>query len=90
MHTATRIDSVKTSSKRVVQKTAEATGDLTGNKIVQKITLAGKTKRKEKRWKARNLDPTRKKAANYWWLKIVLTPNKNGVLKNYKFVRYCI
>ena len=51
MHTATGIDSVKTSSKRVVQKTAEAAGDLIGNKIAHKITLAGKTKSKEKRWK---------------------------------------
>ena len=48
MHTATGIDSVKTSSKRVVQKTAEAAGDLIGNKIAHKITLAGKTKSKEK------------------------------------------
>ena len=36
--TKTRIDVVKTASKRVVQKTAEATGDLIGNKIADKIT----------------------------------------------------
>ena len=30
-------DALKTSSKRVIQKTAEATGDLIGNKIVNKI-----------------------------------------------------
>ena len=30
--TRTRIDAAKTASKRVVQKTAEPTGDLTGNK----------------------------------------------------------
>ena len=29
-------DAIKTSSKRAIQKTAEATGDLTGNKIVDK------------------------------------------------------
>ena len=50
MHTATGMDSVRV-QKRVVQKTAEATGDLIGNKIAHKITLAGKTKSKEKRWK---------------------------------------
>ena len=33
------IDAAKTDSKRVVQKTAEATGDLTGNKIAEKITF---------------------------------------------------
>ena len=50
MGTATkvRIDVAKTASKRVVYKTAEATGDLTGNKIADKITSVGKTKSKEK------------------------------------------
>ena len=46
--TKTGIDAVKTASKRVVQKTAEATGDLIGNKIADKITSFGKTKSKEK------------------------------------------
>ena len=32
----------------IVQKTVEATGDLIGNKIVDKITSLGKTKNKEK------------------------------------------
>ena len=32
----------------VFQKTAEDTGDLTGNKIVDKITSIGKPKEKEK------------------------------------------
>ena len=31
-------DAIKTASKREIQKTAEATGDLIGNKIVDKIT----------------------------------------------------
>ena len=31
-------DALKTASKRVIQKTAEATGDLIGNKIADKIT----------------------------------------------------
>ena len=30
-------DTLKTTSKRVIQKTADATGDLTGNKIAYKI-----------------------------------------------------
>ena len=42
--TKTGIDAPKTASKRVVQKTAEATGDLIGNKIADKITSLGKTK----------------------------------------------
>ena len=41
-------DTAKTASKKVVQKTAEATGDLNGNKIADKITSLGKTKSKGK------------------------------------------
>ena len=40
------LSSAKTAPKRVVQKTAEATGDLTGNKIADKITSIGKSKEK--------------------------------------------
>ena len=49
MDTATKtgIDPAKTSSKRVVQKNAEASGDLIGNKIADKITSIGKPKEKE-------------------------------------------
>ena len=41
--TATKIgiDAVKTASERVVQKAAEATGDLIGNKIADKIISEG-------------------------------------------------
>ena len=37
-------DAIKTSSKRAIQKTAEATGDLIGNKIADKITSLSKKK----------------------------------------------
>ena len=49
MDTATKtgIDTGKTGSKRVVQKTAEGR-DLIGNKIAGKITSVSKTKSKEK------------------------------------------
>ena len=42
------IDLAKTTSKRVVHKTAEATGDLIGNKIIDTITSVGKTESKQK------------------------------------------
>ena len=50
MDTATKtgIDVTKTASKRVVQKIAQATGDLIGKKIADKITSIGKSKEKEK------------------------------------------
>ena len=35
-------DAIKTASKRVIQKTVEATGDLIGNKIADKITSVSK------------------------------------------------
>ena len=38
----------KIASKRVIQKTAEAKGDLIENKIADKITSLGKTKSNEK------------------------------------------
>ena len=70
MDTATKkgIDAAKTASKIVVQKTAEATGDLIGNKIADKITSIGKPKEKETKKKLiekRSLYSTRKKTTNY-------------------------
>ena len=46
--TKTRIDASKTTSKTIVQKPAEATGDLIRNKIADKITSIIKPKEKEK------------------------------------------
>ena len=52
MDTATktmlRIDGAKAASKRLVQKTAEATGDLTGNKITDRLISVGTSKNKQK------------------------------------------
>ena len=51
MDTATKtgIDAEKNGSKKVVQKTAEDTGDLIGNEMADKITSVGKSKNKEKK-----------------------------------------
>ena len=48
MDTATKggMDAAKTASKRAVQKTAEARGDLIKNKVADKITLIDKPKEK--------------------------------------------
>ena len=69
--TKTEIDAAKTASKRVVQKTTEATGDLIGNKIADKITSIGKPKEKETK-NRRNLYSTRKKTPNLRLFKINL------------------
>ena len=55
--TKTGIVAAKTHSKRVVQKTAEATRDLIGNKIADKITSVGKSKNKEKEKKDETNEP---------------------------------
>ena len=51
MDTATKtgIDAAKATSKRIVQNTAEATGDLTGHEIADKITSIGKPKEKKQK-----------------------------------------
>ena len=63
MDTATKtgIDAAKTSSKRVVQKTVEETGDLTGNKIADKITSTGKPKEKTNRAEEIYIPPEKRK-----------------------------
>ena len=68
MDTATkkRMDAAKTASKRVVQKIAEATGDLTRNKIADKITSIGKPREKEKTKKIEEIYiPREKNTTNY-------------------------
>ena len=54
MDTATKtgIDAAKSASKREVQNTVEAIGDLIGNKIANRITSIGRLKEKEKTKKA--------------------------------------
>ena len=49
--TKTGIDAANTPSKRVVQKSAEATGDLIGNKLADKMTSVGKSRGKQKQTK---------------------------------------
>ena len=53
--TKTGIGPSKDSSKWLIQKTAEATGDLIGNKIAGKITSIRKRKEKEKTNKAEEI-----------------------------------
>ena len=62
MDTATKtgIDAAKTASKRVVQKTAEATGDLIGKKIADKITSIGKSKEKTNKVEEIYIPPERR------------------------------
>ena len=40
-------DAIKTASKRAIQKTSQATGDLIGNKTADKITIVSKKSPKE-------------------------------------------
>ena len=62
----TGIDAAKTTSKRIVQKTAEATRDLIGNEMADKIASIGKPKEKEKTKEIEEIYiPPEKKTTNY-------------------------
>ena len=68
-------NAIKTASKRAIQKTAEATGDLIVSKIANKTTNRSKTSSPNDelimKWKyQRKVYISRKKATNYWWIKI--------------------
>ena len=58
--TKTGIDAAKIASKRVVQKTAETTGDLIGNEIADKITSIGKAKEKIKEIEEIHISPEKR------------------------------
>ena len=51
-------DFEKTASKRVLQKTSEATGDLIGNKIADKITSISKPKKKKEKNEMNEMEET--------------------------------
>ena len=71
-----KTDANKTASKRVIQKTAEATVDLIGNKIADKITIVSKKilNTLKKSWvrqmanqkHQKEIHIARKKTTNYW------------------------
>ena len=89
MDTATKtgIDAAKTASKRVVQKTAEATVDLIRNNLTDKITSIGKSKNDDKTKKIEEIYiPPEKRQQRIDDLKLV--QYKNGISKNCKFARY--
>ena len=66
-------DAAKTTSERVVQKTAEATGDLIENKIADKITSIGKPQGKGKaKKKLKKFTFHQKKDNKSLWLEIVI------------------
>ena len=90
MDTATKtgIDAAKTTSKRIVLKTAEATGDLIGNKIADQITSIGKPKEKEKTKEIEEIYILPEKRQQFiddlrlFWAQNVALLYKNGISKN--------
>ena len=82
------MDAVKTASKRAIQKPVEATGDLIGNKIADKITRvstdlhskrssAENSKKITFRWRngstKKKIHFSRTETTNYWWIKVSIT-----------------
>ena len=94
MDTATKIgrDGAKTASKRVVQNTAEAAGDLIGNKIADKITSLGKPKEKTKKVEEIYIPPKKRQLITddlkLFWAWNVISLYKNGISKNGKLARH--
>ena len=87
MNTATKtgIDATKTASKRIVQKAAEATADLIGNKTADKITSVGKSKNDDKTKKVEKIYiPPEKRQQIIDDFKLY----KNETSKNREFARY--
>ena len=84
MDTATKtgIYTTKIASKRVVQKTAEATGDFIENKVADKSTSLGKTKSKEKERQEINipLDKTKSQDKEEERQEINISPEKRQKL----------
>ena len=80
------INALKTASKRAIQKTAEATADLIGNKIADKFPRVSKTSPKNRsetnkeeilrerfitlELRQNIINDMRIKTKNYWWSKI--------------------
>ena len=58
--TKTRLDGEKTASKRVVQNTAKATGDLIRNNIAEKTDSIGKSKGKPKEIEEMYIPPAKR------------------------------
>ena len=85
--TKTAIDAAKIVSKGVVQKTAEATEDLIVNKIADKVTSVGKTKKKEKEDEINKIQeiyiPSEKKTAIIDNLRLFQIQYKNVISKSY-------
>ena len=72
-------DAIKTASKRAIQKIAETTGDLIGNKFPDKITNISKKSSREPHGNEANDEieipkerhiSSEKKPTNYWWIKV--------------------
>ena len=63
--TKTRIDAAKTASKRVVQETAEATGDSIGNSWKNNFSRYIKKETEDQTKKIEETSYTRKKTTNY-------------------------
>ena len=77
------MDAMKTASKRVVQKTAKATGDL-----ADKISSLGKSKSKEKENETQEIYIPLEKGQQIDNLRFFKTYYKNGIPKKYKLARY--
>ena len=80
-----RSEFAKIAGKKIVQRSAEATGDLIGNKIADKVTSVGKSKNKENETNEEEeiIIPSEKRQQIINDLRLY----KNGIPKDYKLIR---
>ena len=83
------VNLLKKAGKRIVQKSAEATGDLIGNKIADKINSLGKSKNNEKETseEGKIIIPLEKRQKIISDLRLFLITYKNGIPKDDKLIR---
>ena len=96
-----RTDAIKTASKRAIQKRAEATGDLIGNEIADKIISVSKkspTELHSMELHSKDLQNDEMEAPKTRYISLeerqqitdelrLLQQNNNGISRNSKFVR---
>ena len=79
------MDAIITASKRAIQKPVEATGDLIGNKIADKMRSISKKYpkqlqndeieigRQSEEHTKKKIHISRRKTTSYWWIKVNIT-----------------
>ena len=81
-----RTDAIKTASKRAIQKAAETTSDLSGNKIADKITSVSKKSAMELHSKELPKNETRRCRNSYYHNKYISPEERQQIINELRLV----